>query len=202
MKLDLGDGWRSAAEVLVRRGWVRLSGVLTSDLIHALATAPRPPWRALPRQEGVVVQHGFGAYLPLEAADPAVVTLATEIIASLQEGAAAFTTVALPNFNEVTWTKYPVGSGHITAHRDPFAYGGVIATMTLKGEANFIVWDEDGCQHTWPTAAGDIVLLLGRGWPERESLCPKHEVEPPRQSERVIMTLRSNRGGAGAGYDV
>ena len=41
---------------------------------------------------------------------------------------------ALPSFNETTWTRYPKGVGHITAHRDPSAYLGIIAVFTLIGE--------------------------------------------------------------------
>jgi hypothetical protein len=41
----------------------------------------------------------------------------------------------LPAFNEVSLTLYPRGSGHITAHRDPAAFTGVIAVTTLSGSA-------------------------------------------------------------------
>jgi hypothetical protein len=50
---------------------------------------------------------------------------------------------AIPDFNEVSWTRYPARTGHITAHRDPFACGGIIAVATLLGRATFRVWDGD-----------------------------------------------------------
>jgi hypothetical protein len=50
---------------------------------------------------------------------------------------------AIPDFNEVSWTRYPARTGHITAHRDPSACGGIIAVATLLGRATFRVWDGD-----------------------------------------------------------
>ena len=45
----------------------------------------------------------------------------------------------LPSFNEVTWGRYPQGTGRITKHADPSEYGGVVAIFTLQGAATFRV---------------------------------------------------------------
>lgn len=53
---------------------------------------------------------------------------------------------------------------------------------------------------SWQASRGDLVILRGFGWPTAEARCVVHGVEPPPAGERVIMTFRHNRGGAGADY--
>ena len=72
--------------------------------------------------------------------------------------AASRAITAPPLFNEVTWSLYPEGTGHITAHRDPAGVGGVIAIVTLRGTAAFDVRAPNE-RVEWLTEAGDLVLL-------------------------------------------
>lgn len=74
--------------------------------------------------------------------------------------------------------------------------------FTLAGGATFRAWSADGQVAEWQTGPGKLVVLRGVGWPEPDSQCPLHEVGPPVEGERRIMTLRHNLGGAGAGYTV
>ena len=53
-------------------------------------------------------------YLPVDDAEAAVRSLATEIVGSLSRTMAVLGVVQVPPFNEVTWTHYPDGRGHIT----------------------------------------------------------------------------------------
>jgi hypothetical protein len=133
--------------------------------------------------------------------EPRVQQVGNELISSLSFGAVIHGYPPIPSFNEVTWTRYPQGTGHITAHRDPEAYGGVIAIFTLFGGAAFQVIDtEIGTQ--WTTEPGDVVVLRGHAWPTSDAKCPGHAVEAPTESDRMIMTLCFNSPGAGGGYDV
>jgi hypothetical protein len=121
---------------------------------------------------------------------------------------------AIPDLNEVSWTRYPAGGGLITAHRDPSTYGGLIAILTLHGRATFRVWDgavlgapaemldRGTTSSEWTAAAGDLVLLRGNGWPVPGTRSPMHAADPPLEGERMILTFRHNTRGAGAGYDV
>ena len=72
--------------------------------------------------------------------------------------------------------------------------------VTLRGAATFRVFGPDDGPVEWETGAGQLALLRGSGWPDEVSRCPLHEVDPPSSGERMIMTLRRNSGGAGAGY--
>ena len=193
--------WRVAGETLVEEGWVRLAGVIPHPMASRLLACDRPPWRALPAEEGAVRQSGFGSYLPLVEAGPDVNELATWLSTSLSNVAIELGVPPVPDFNEVTWTRYPAGTGRITAHEDPPAYGGVIAIVTLVGGAIFRAWSSSRASE-WETEIGDVVVLQGAGWPTLKSRCPLHEVEPPRRRERIIMTLRHNTRGAGGGYDL
>ncbi len=103
-------------------------------------------------------QQGFGSYVAFEDAEEAVHEFASQLVEALARAATPGTPV-LPPFNEVTWTQYPAGFGHISAHRDPPAYGGIIAVSTLRGEARFVAHSDAGEQHEWLTEQGDIVLL-------------------------------------------
>jgi hypothetical protein len=104
------------------------------------------------------------------------------------------------------------GFGYITRHRDPPTAGGIIAITTLAGHARFRVWDDDGVSdvpssrhdravaHERDTDGGDLGILRGDGWPGQASRCPVHEVESPSVGDRIILTLRYNKGGFGANY--
>lgn len=48
--------------------------------------------------------------------------------------------------------------------------------------------------------AGDLVLLCGNGWPEDDIRCLIHSVGSLVGRDRMILTLRHNKGGAGADY--
>ena len=154
---------------------------------------------AAPTGGGVVRQHGFGSYVPFEDAGVAVQKLASQVVTQLARAATPGTPI-LPPFNEATWTHYPAGLGHISEHRDPPAYTGIIVVTTLLGEARFVACSDGGDQQEWLTSTGDIVLLTGWGWPTDRSRCPVHAVDPPAATDRMILTLRSNARGAGADY--
>jgi len=194
-----GCGWSTVVGRLAECGWVRLPGALSQESVDALIASRRVDWHDLPEVEGHVHQQGQGAYQPLAECDDVVRRFASELVDQLSEAAAAGGWSAVPKFNEVTWTFYPEGTGHITPHRDPPAYGGVVAVCTLVGRASFSILDGEPPTQ-WFTAPGDVVVLCGHGWPRPDSLCPRHTVEPPERGDRMIMTLRSNRRGAGAPY--
>ena len=121
-------------------------------------------------------------------ADEAVREFASQLVEALGRATTPAIPV-LPPFNEVTWTQYPAGFGHISAHCDPPVYGGIIAVATLRAEARFVAHSDAGEQHEWLTGQGDIVLLTGRGWPTERSRCPLHAVDPPKTADRLILTL-------------
>ena len=173
--------WTQAAEAVLARGWVRLVEAVPTDLVIDLVDAPRPGWHQLPEEEGVVRQHGFGSYLAVAEAAVTVRNVADEIALSITDAVAVLGIPHVPAFNEVTWTRYPHGHEHITAHRDPGAYSGLIAVVTLMGAAPFRVWDEpEGSPLTeWLTACGDVVVLRGHRWPTFQARCPNHEVGTP-----------------------
>lgn len=189
--LQVAD-WTSACESLVERGWVRLGGAIDASLAGAMLAAAPGSWHELPREEGRVRQAGISCYSAFDDADGAVQDFGEELVARIVPLA--------PAFNEVTWVTYPGGEGHITAHRDPVGVGGVIAVATRAGAATFRVVAPSGATEC-PAAAGDVILIRGYGWPTPDGRCPTHEVDPPPEGERVIMTLRHNRNGAGSGYE-
>ncbi len=195
------EDWCEAGEVLVMQAWVRLASAIRDPLVARLIDCKRPPWHPLPPEEGVVQQSGFGSYLAVTEAEQVVREVASSLTISLSLALSESGVPPLPEFNEVTWTRYPAGTGHISAHRDPFAYGGVIAVATLTGSATFRAWGASGVAG-WRTEPGDIVVMQGAGWPTADSRGPLHEVEPPIEGERIIMTLRHNTRGAGGGYDL
>jgi hypothetical protein len=166
---------------------------IDSDLVEELADEERREWRLL-GDEGVVSQHAFGSYLPLDTARAAVRRVAERLVAGLSDAAYKRDLPALPSFNEVTWGLYPQGTGRITKHADPADYGGVIAIFALLGAASFRVFGPDAEVVEWQTGPGQLGPLRGARWPHETSRCPRHEVDPPESGERMIVTLRSNSG--------
>lgn len=196
------DDWESVAEGVITRGFHRLRGAISNSSAADLMAAASKPWHALVPHEGggEVYQAGFATGIPLERAEPFVRGIAAVITDSMTAALPA-ETPSLPPFNEVSWTRYPVGVGHITAHRDPPGCGGVIAIANLAGSAVFYVGrrgEPDG--HEWIATPGDVVILQANAWPDERARCPLHGVEAPPVGERAIMTLRHNQGGAGADY--
>ena len=205
--------WATASRSLAATGSAHVVGALEPGVPHLLMDAAAVPWRALPPVEGVVRQNGFFSHMVLDDAEPLVKALGNEIVRELTM-ALGSNLPSLPRFNEVGWKRYPIGTGHITTHRDPTAYDGVVAIVTLQGTASFRVWggevlgtpSEVHYAETpaarWDAAAGDLVLLRGNGWPTPETRCPLHEVDVPANEDRIIVTFRHNIGGAGSGYEV
>ena len=193
--------WIGAAATVAQEGWVRLQAALDSQAVDALRTARKAPWRDLPPEEGVVHQHGAHSWLPMAECAQGVRSIGVELVSSLSAAGESLGYPPVPPFNEAEWTYYQREAGYITAHRDPKAYGGVIAVFTLFGEARFRVTKQQETEE-WTTLSGDVVLLRGYGWPTSQAARPRHEVEPPVDSDRMILTMRFNTRGAGAGYYV
>jgi len=192
--------WAQATRSLFDDGWARLAGVLDDDLAGRLAAAAPGPWEALPPEEGVVRQGGFTCGAAFDDT-PAIVRRVGDEITASRAAHCPDGTPDLPRFNEVNWGRNPPGAGFITAHRDPPGYGGVIAVATLTGQATFRLWSGSRA-FAWEAAAGDLVILTGKGWPTAGARSPVHEAEPPVDAERLVMTFRYNRNGAGAEYFV
>lgn len=189
--------WADAATVLSASGWLRLRGAVDARTRAALTEAAPPTWTPLPEIEQGVRQGGQSCGVFFNNASVAVREFGAEICGSLSVARRDLPPV--PCFNEVQWGRSHDGVGFITAHRDPLGAGGVIAIVTLSGRALFRVWHGSNATE-WETDDGDLVLLVGRGWPTDDSLCPVHEVESPSGGDRMTMTLRHNLGGPGADY--
>ena len=130
-------------------------------------------------RRGVVRQQGFGAYVSFKDAGLAVGELASLLVQELAKTATPGAPV-LPPFNEVTWTHYPAGLGHISEHRDPAVYTGIIVVTTLHGEARFVACSDAGDQHECWRSTGDIVLLTGwDGPPRRLAVRFTRSIQPP-----------------------
>ncbi len=196
-----GADWDRIANNLGQTGWSHLRAALEASTCAALLDAAPEDWHPLPPEEGVVRQAGFSTYAATADCEITVNDLACELVDALSEAETVRAWPQLPAFNETTWVHYPRGVGHITAHRDPTAYTGIIAVCNLEGEAKFRVFDVRGPTE-WTTSAGDVVLFCGSDWPTTDRPRPRHEADPPLVGDRTIMTLRHNIRGAGHRYDV
>jgi hypothetical protein len=193
-----GIDWTSAVNSLTAVGWVRFEGVVDGPTCAHLAGAAPMTWQAEAATIGNVRQSGLSCGVDVDRSDAIVRHFGIMICDSLTD-ALPPGTASVPCFNVATWGTSTNGIGYITAHRDPPAAGGVIATVTLWGQAAFRVWN--GAQLTeWITGDGDLVILRGNGWPTKDSTCPVHEVESPVDGDRMTLTLRSNKRGQAAGY--
>jgi hypothetical protein len=206
-----GIDWDVVVPQIASRGWARLTGAVAPDALVALEHAAPGPWSSLPDTEGGagVRQAGLACHGAVDAAGDVVAALADGIRAGI-DGAGAADVAPLPVFNHAEWCRSERGRKYITAHRDPDTAGGVIAILTIRGQATFRVWEFDGplpearrrpeVATAWETGDGDLVLLRGGGWPRPASRCPVHEAESPPDGDRVTLTLRHNKGGYGAAY--
>jgi hypothetical protein len=116
-----GIDWAAVLARIVDVRWARIGDALGQAATARLGTEEGRDWKPL-APEGVVFQEGYGAYKDLSDASDAVQTAAHELHQTLDGAAAQFGIRSVPQFNEVTWTRYPPQKGHITAHHDPDAY--------------------------------------------------------------------------------
>jgi hypothetical protein len=200
LPLDLeGIDWTLATSSLLGDGFARLESAVASDVCRDLAAAAPATWEAEPEVIGNVRQRAISTGLYFDRADKAVRQVGAVICESLSAAIPPGITIP-PLFNEVRWSRSQAGSGHsITAHRDPPLCGGVIAIVTLFGQALFRIWS-GATAAEWKTAEGDLVILSGNGWPTARDTCRVHEAELPDEGERMIITFRHNTGGPGADY--
>jgi hypothetical protein len=193
--------WNDAVTALADRGWTFVPTALSVALAEQLGEDDRRQWRLLGNEDRVE-QHAFGAYMPFVDTLPLARAIGDDLVAGLSEAALRRGLPVVPGFTEATWSRWPVRTGRISSHRDPREYGGVIAIFTLRGHAIFRVFDDHQRATEWETGPGQLAILRGTGWPSPDSNCLVHEVEPPMNEERLIMTFRYNSGGAGSGYTV
>ena len=166
--LALKIPWDDAVLELASRGWARAPEAVDEVLATRLAEDDGRQWHVA-GEEGAVRQHVIGSYRPLLEAQPIVRAAGEALVTGLSTAAVGKGLPVVPAFNEATWGRYPSGAGHITAHRDPPAYGGVLAVFTLYGHALFRAWDDSGEAMVWDTGPGQIVIMRGAGWPEHGS---------------------------------
>lgn len=203
--------WETIVSELRGRGWARIERAVEEGLAAELETAAPGPWTSLPATEGGagVRQAGLACHAEVSSTSGVVGELAEAIRVGI-DGAREGDVPPLPAFNHADWCRSERGAKFITPHRDPSTAGGVIAVLTIWGQATFRVWEIDGSpadaeRHpelatSWVTADRDLVLLRGGGWPTEQSRCPIHEAQSPISGERMTLTLRHNKGGYGADY--
>lgn len=206
-----GVDWRAVTDQLATRGWARLPGAVASEVAQDLETAAAGPWSSLPETEGSagVRQAGRACHSDIDRAAEIVRSLA-EVIRAGIDSARIPGVPPLPVFNHAQWCRAEDRQKYITPHRDPDTAGGVIAVVTLRGQAPFRAWETASTlanaeahaefAHAWETGDGDVVLLCGGGWPTSTSRCPIHEAQSPLKGDRVTLTLRHNKGGYGSDY--
>jgi hypothetical protein len=178
--------WADVAHQLVSRGWARLTSAVEPSASAALENAGPGPWVSLPQTEGTAGVHQAGAacHSDVDGARQVVRNLADSIRRGIDR-AAVQGVPPIPAFNHAQWCRAEGGQKFITPHRDPDTACGVIAIVTIRGQALFRAWDTDDglvdaqrrpepadqCE----TSDGDLVLLRGGGWPTPASRCPIHE---------------------------
>jgi hypothetical protein len=134
-----GIDWRRVATSLTEEGWVRLEGVVDNGTCARLVAAAPGTWQPETETIGDVRQSGLSCGVSFDGADRSVREVGLTICESLTT-ALPPDTPPIPCFNAATWNRTQFGIGYITAHRDPPTAGGVIATVTLWGQARFRVW--------------------------------------------------------------
>jgi hypothetical protein len=204
--------WSVVVKTLAGPGWIRLQSAIGARTCSRLIDAAPGTWSPLQETEGPgghVRQGGVSCHVEVAHADPIVRSFAQSICDAINVARSPEVPL-LPSFNDVQWGASKDGVGYITPHRDPPGAGGAIATVTLRGQARFHVWDDRSdlppaqhrhtLGHEWETGDGDLVLLRGGGWPTHASRCPVHEAESPVIGDRMTLTLRHNRSGYGGNY--
>jgi hypothetical protein len=145
---------------------------VTSTIPPRFESAPGPRI-SVPETEGSagVRQGGQSCHSSLEDAADAVRGFA-DTLCQRVDGARDPSLPSLPTFNHAQWCRADGGENFITPHRDPDTAGGVIAVVTIRGQALFRIWDR--------------VATIADGWR------PRHAHAPVQQGRlrRRLLRLR------------
>jgi hypothetical protein len=186
---------RGVADALAHNGHVVLSGFVESSQRTALtAAARRCAFARASSHVGPVTQRAEQA--TVSAADMSRLPEIAELTSRLET---LLIHVHSPVWrpNEATFTRYRGNRAGLSTHRDSRRYVGVVALVTLAGQADIeILADRCGpVLHRWCARPGDLCLL--RGWCPATRVDPRpfHRVGPPVGSTRLILALRQNADG-------
>jgi hypothetical protein len=168
---------------LLTRGWVRLAGHLDTGECAALAKPQALPWAEMAPKVGAVTQHGWFAQLPFQKAPAPVRAFGSVMRATVSAALGQH----LPEWTDATWQRYEPGYGHIGPHRDQAYYTGVIAIVTLSGEAEFTVLASRTRPCRW---------LAGPPVAETWSCCEEQTWEPVGHAAPCTRSEHPHRPGA------
>lgn len=119
--------------------------------------------------------------------------VAADLTAAFGAALAAMAPNPLPGglvFNDLIVQRYPAGSAGITPHRDHLRYVGLVALLTLAGDARFYLCDDRAGtnRREFGMAPGGLTLMRAPGFPG-EPQRPFHCVAEIRRP-RVSLGLR------------
>lgn len=93
--------------------------------------------------------------------------------------------------NQAAAHRYHAGSQALGAHRDFSSDELLIAVLTLRGEGEFELLNDDGSVHTsWSCSAGGLCLMRAPGLTDAQDDRPLHRVAPPAQYFRESLIYR------------
>lgn len=141
---------------------------------------------------GREVRQDFDLTMDIPARHP-LRQVAQHLTTAFGEGLAAMSPNPLPGglvFNDLIVQRYPAGSDGITPHRDHIRYVGLVALLTLAGDARFYLCDDraGGNPRPFGMAPGGLTLMRAPGFPG-EPQRPFHCVADIRRP-RVSVGLR------------
>ncbi len=101
--------------------------------------------------------------------------------------------------DEMSVHRYDDQEVGLSFHKDNLRFMGLIAVLTVEGESDVAVRDEDGEAHYFPVRAGDLNLTRATGLyateqvdGKRVNLCPDHGVYNLRTPFRTSFIVRAN----------
>jgi hypothetical protein len=187
---------RTAVDSVLTAGFAHVTGQFSEEVCLRLQKPDEIDWRPVAPKVGVVAQDGWFVQMNFCHAPSPVQEVGREIYEALV-GMTGLSDV--PMFNEVSWQRYDPARGFIDPHRDQAYYTGVIAIITLVGQAEFAVLrsrEPPVVVEHWLTGGGDLVLLRGAELAGPGSRGPLHSVGPP-ETERQSLAFRHDLRGPG-----
>lgn len=130
---------------------------------------------------------------------PHMLALANNIQRLIRAQSTVFPSLTDWTADEMSLHRYDDPEVGLSFHRDNLRFVGLIAVLAVEGESDFVVKDEIGNEHTFPTVPGDLVLtratLLYPAFNDKNkpiNLCPDHAVLNLRTPYRTSFIVRAN----------
>lgn len=195
--------WNAAMQDVLTTGRAYSPGAIGGATIERMLAIDLE-WRDLDERlpSGVYQQYAYDGMEP--SADPALNELCMTIGSALRRAAPLVAGLSGFAVNEASFHRYRPGDRGLGRHRDRDFYHYLVIGITLAGDGELLLFDDDGPEsrptEIWHTEPGDLYLFRAPGLQSGTADVRPAHATGLTVAGRTSLTLRYNSHGFGGGW--